>query len=78
MIEPPIHEDLSQLTETDIENKIQDISKKYWIAYKLGKGDSLTQLQNYLTMYKEELHKRYQEKANTTLNGDFDQLINVD
>lgn len=78
MIDLPIHEDLSQLTETDIENKIQDISKKYWTAYRLGKPDLLTQLQNYLTMYKEELQKRYQEKSNNTLNGDFDQLINVD
>jgi hypothetical protein len=78
MIEPPIHEDLSQLTETEIENKIQDISKKYWTAYRLGKPELLTQLQNYLTMYKEELQTRYKEKANTALNGDLDQLINVD
>jgi len=78
MIDPPIHEDLSQLTETDLENKIQDISKKYWTAYRLGKPELLTQLQNYLTMYKDELQKRYQEKSNNTLNGDFDQLINVD
>jgi hypothetical protein len=78
MIEPPLHEDLTQLTEIDIENKIQDISKKYWTAYRLGKPDLLTQLQDYLTMYKEELQKRYREKANTSLNGDFDQLINVD
>lgn len=78
MIEPPLHEDLTQLTEIDIENKIQDISKKYWTAYRLGKPDLLTQLQDYLTIYKEELQKRYREKANTSLNGDFDQLINVD
>lgn len=78
MIEPPLHEDLSQLTETDIENKIQDISKKYWTAYRLGKPELLTQLQNYLTMYKEELQIRYKEKANSALNGDMDQLINVD
>lgn len=78
MIEPPIHEDLAQLTESEIENKIQDISKKYWTAYRLGKPDILTQLQDYLTMYKEELQNRYREKANTALNGDLDQLINVD
>jgi hypothetical protein len=38
----------------------------------------LTQLQSYLTMYKEELQKRYKEKANTALNGDLSQLINID
>jgi hypothetical protein len=78
MIEPPLHEDLSQLSESDIENKIQDLSKKYWTAYRLGKPDMLTQLQSYLTMYKEELSKRYREKSATALNGDLDQLINVD
>ena len=78
MIEPPLHEDLTQPTELEIENKIQVISKKYWTAYRLGKPELLTQLQDYLTMYKDELQKRYSEKANTSLNGDFDQLINVD
>ncbi len=78
MIDPPFHEDLSQLSESEIENKIQDISKKYWTAYRLGKPELLTQLQNYLTMYKEELQVRYRQKANTALNGDLDQLINVD
>lgn len=78
MIDPPLHEDLSQLSESEIENKIQDISKKYWTAYRLGKPELLTQLQNYLTMYKEELQVRYRQKANTALNGDLDQLINVD
>lgn len=78
MIDPTFHEDLSQLSESEIENKIQDISKKYWTAYRLGKPELLTQLQNYLTMYKEELQVRYRQKANTALNGDLDQLINVD
>ena len=78
MSDPPLHEDLSVLTDQQIESKIQDLSKKYWTAYRLGKPEMLTQIQNFLTMYKSELQTRYYQKTKTELDGDLDQLINVD
>lgn len=78
MADPPLHEDLSVLTDQQIESKIQDLSKKYWTAYRLGKPEMLTQIQNFLTMYKSELQTRYYQKTKTELDGDLDQLINVD
>jgi hypothetical protein len=77
-MEHPLQEDLSHLKEVDIENKIQDLSKKYWIAYKMGNKDLLTQVDTFIKIYKEELMKRYHERSKKEFDGDLDQLINVD
>ena len=77
-MEHPFQEDFSELKDSEIEQKIQDISKKYWIAYKIGNKDLLTQLDTFLTIYKQELSKRYLERSKEQFNGDLDQLINVD
>lgn len=77
-MEHPFQEDFSELKDSEIEQKIQDISKKYWIAYKIGNKDLLTQLDTFLIIYKQELSKRYLERSKEQFNGDLDQLINVD
>jgi hypothetical protein len=77
-MEHPFQEDFSELKDIEIEQKIQDISKKYWIAYKTGNKDLLTQLDTFLIIYKQELSKRYLERSKDQFNGDLDQLINVD
>lgn len=77
-MEHPLQEDLSHLKEIDIENKIQDLSRKYWIAYKMGNRDLLTQVDIFIKIYKEELMKRYNERSKKEFDGDLDQLINVD
>ena len=77
-MEHPFQEDFSELKDSEIEQKIQDISKKYWIAYKIGNKDLLTQLDTFLIIYKQELSKRYLERSKDQFNGDLDQLINVD
>lgn len=74
----PLQEDLSNLKESELENKIQDLTKKYFTAYKLGNPQLLTQISTFITIYKEELNKRYYEKSKKELDGDLDQLINVD
>jgi hypothetical protein len=74
----PLQEDLSELKDSEIEAKIQDLTKKYYTAYKLGSTDMLTQISNFLIIYKEEMSKRYYEKSKKELDGDLDQLINVD
>jgi hypothetical protein len=77
-MEHPFQEDFSELKDSEIEQKIQDLSKKYWIAYKTGNKDLLTQLDTFLIIYKQELSKRYLERSKEQFNGDLDQLINVD
>jgi hypothetical protein len=77
-MEHPFQEDFSDLKDSEIEQKIQDLSKKYWIAYKTGNKDLLTQLDTFLIIYKQELSKRYLERSKEQFNGDLDQLINVD
>ena len=74
----PLQEDLTDLKDFDLEQKIQDLTKKYYLAYKLGNQDLLTQISTFLTIYKEEMSKRYLEKTKQNLDGDLDQLINVD
>ncbi len=74
----PLHEDLSHLKDAEIEAKIQDLSKKYHIAYRMGNKDLLTQVDIFAKIYREELMKRYNERAKKDFDGDLDQLINVD
>lgn len=74
----PLQEDLNLLKDHELESKIQDLTKKYYMAYKLGQPELLTQISNFLTIYKEEMSKRYLEKSKKELDGDLDQLINVD
>lgn len=74
----PLGRDISSLKDQEIEIKIQELSKKYWTAYRLGKPEMLTQISTYITIYKDELSARIQQRAKTELGGDLDQLINVD
>ncbi len=74
----PLQEDLSDVKDLELENKIQDLTKKYFAAYKLGNHQLLTQISTFITIYKEELSKRNYEKSRKELDGDLDQLINVD
>lgn len=74
----PLQEDLSQLKDAEVEQKVQELTRKYFAAARLGNRQVLTQISIFLTIYKEELSRRYVEKSRTELNGDLDQLINVD
>ena len=74
----PFESDLRELKDTDLEEKIQEITKKYFIAQRLGNYDLLTQLGTFLTIYKEEMSRRNRERFKNSDNGDLDQLINVD
>ena len=73
----PFEEDLSQFKDQEIENKLFELNKKYYIAARLGESDLLTQLSTFITIYKDELNQRYAKKAQQN-GGDLDQLINVD
>ena len=74
----PFEQDLSELKDNELEEKVQELTKKYYQAYRLGKPELLTQLATFVTIYKEELQKRHAAKLKDNLDGDLDQLINVE
>jgi hypothetical protein len=73
----PLIDKLDQFTDAELEQKILELSRKYFAAQRLGKIDLLTQIQIAIIMYKEERANRSRQKKNE-LDGDLDQLINVD
>jgi hypothetical protein len=74
----PLDHELSSLKDQELEEKIQNLTKKYHTAYKLGNPQLLTQISNFLIIYKNELSNRLQERSKKDLDGDLNQLINVD
>lgn len=73
----PLVSDLSGLKESELEEKLIDLNKKYYAAARLGSRDLLTQISTIITMYREELKLRYAKK-NQQDDDDLGQLINVD
>ena len=73
----PLEQDLSQLSDSEVEAKVQELSRKYFAAQRLGKPEMLTQIATFVTIYKQELSRRYLEKSRNDFDGDLDQLINV-
>lgn len=74
----PFQGDLSELKDSDIENQLTELNKKYYIAARLGNHELLTQVQTFVTIYRDELNRRYREKMRSQLDNDLGQLINVD
>ena len=74
----PLEGDLSQLKDKEIEDRLMDLNKKYYIAARTGNIDLLTQVETFVTIYKNELSKRYRDKMKQQDDNDLDQLINVD
>lgn len=74
----PFTPDLESLKDAEVEEKLSELNKKYFIAYKMGNNELLTQLATFVNIYKAEVSKRYQAKMKSQNNGDLEQLINVD
>jgi hypothetical protein len=75
----PLEEDLSEVSTSDVELKLSELNKKYYQAQRLGKNQLLTQLQTFVTIYRNELRQRaIQAKFDEEQEKDLDQLINVD
>jgi ribosomal protein L29 len=74
----PLQQDLSGLTDSEIESKLQELSKKYFAAQRMGSRDLLTQVSTFVNIYRNELSRRYMTKNKGDLDRDLDQLINVD
>jgi hypothetical protein len=75
----PLEGDLSQFKDSEIEEKLLDLNKKYSLAARLGNQELLTQIQTFVTIYREEMSTRYRQ-AKDLINDetDLNDLINVD
>jgi hypothetical protein len=73
----PLEQDLTKLTDSEVEAKIQELSRKYFAAQRLGKPEMLTQIATFVTIYKQEMSRRYIEKSRNDYDTDLGQLINV-
>jgi hypothetical protein len=73
----PLESDLSSLKDSEIEQKLIELNKKYYAAARLGSRDLLTQLSTFITIYRDELSMRYARK-NQQNDDDLGQLINVE
>jgi len=76
----PFQEDPKELTETELTQRISELSRKYTQAARLGKPELLTQIQTFVTIYRDEIRRRAMLpiKTNDDQDKDLDQLINVD
>jgi hypothetical protein len=73
----PLETDLSILKDQELEDKILELNKKYFTAYRLGKPELLTQITTFITIYKDEMSKRTMKRLNGNTDDDLDHLINV-
>lgn len=77
----PLIGSFSKLKDSDIENKIIDLTKKYSIAARTGNSSLCEQICVILEAYREEQSRRYLEasrKLAKNKNSDLDDLINVE
>lgn len=74
----PLEQDLRNLKDSELDEKIQELTKKFYTAQRLGHTDLLTQLSTFITIYRQESSRRNTEKMRNDNDGDLDQLINVD
>jgi len=74
----PLEGKIEDLKDSEVEQRLLELNKKYFQAYRLGKPELLTQLSTFVTIYKNELSRRNHAKMQGQIDGDLDQLINVD
>ena len=77
----PFAQDLSDLKDQEVEDKVYELNKKYFAAARLGKPELMTQIATFVNIYKEELSKRYRDKIKSQSESggsDLDSLVNVD
>jgi len=75
----PLLEDLTQLKDQDLENKIADLSKKYFQALKFGQGAAAHQITMILDSINAEKQRRQVEAAqkNKEQTQQFNDLIKI-
>lgn len=77
----PLIDNLSKLKDDDIESKIQELTKKYYLAARSGQGQICSQIITILDMLNDELKTRYRkrlEDLGKNSDKNLDDLINID
>jgi hypothetical protein len=74
----PLVDDFSKLSESELEQKIIELGRKYW---QTRNPQVQMQISNILEMYKEEAHARrarsYVKQNEDNSNSGLDNLINI-
>jgi len=72
----PLVDSLDKLSDTDLDQKISELGRKYWQA---RNPQLQTQIATMLNMYKEEALSRRAKQSQMQENGDdsLDNLINI-
>lgn len=70
----PHHAELSELTTPQIETKLNELSKKYFMT---RNPEVQTQMAMILDGYRQELQKRYRKEMAENQDKDLDNLINI-
>jgi len=73
----PLQGDLAAISDADLEEKIKSLSKKYLSAQRQNNPQVLTQLQTFITLYREEMQQRHLKRKSDD-NDDLNQLINIE
>ena len=71
----PLEDDLSIYNNQQLEQKIGELTKKY---FRQRNPQVKQQMQQLLDMYKIELRERIQKEQRQNLNLDLDKLINIE
>ena len=77
----PLADSPKNLKDSELDSKINELSKKYFIAVNLGQHQAANQMATILEMYKEEQIRRQSAATDKLIkkqNKDLDDLINVD
>ena len=76
----PLLENLSSLKDTDLEERVSDLNRKYTIALKMGNASLAQQVLVIIEALKEETARRQRESTKKVLqkqNKDLYNLINI-
>jgi hypothetical protein len=76
----PLISNSAELSVAELESKVSDLTKKYFLAMRFGNGDLANQVAVALEMYRTELQARHLAASKIpTQNGnkDLDDLIKV-
>ena len=74
----PLMPDLKDVKDQELENKLHELTKKYWIAARSGNGSLGQQILVALESYKDEMRRRQAEQTRSLMekqNKDLDDLI---
>lgn len=73
----PFSGNVEELTDQELQDKLEDVTRKWYAAHRFGNPAMLTQLETFVTIYRDETTRR-SLILKAQQENDLDQLINVD